>query len=208
MSFPRSPSSAPATPQNTAFNFVGALKQFLHADVYNAALTAGGFASAAYRYYATDEYHAHPPKIIVWEFLPQHDYNDGASENGFRQMIPAIYGACDEKSALAHTTGSLGGTTAFFDKIGQVPLKNTYIYLEATEPKERSLQLDVLYTDGNVDQADLTRSTRMANNGKYYFELSSGNAKAAKFFRLTTDVPEGKFTARICPYPGQRVAEK
>ena len=194
--------------QDDKFNFVGALKHDLGADVYNAAVTAGGFGESADRYYASDLYHKNPPKIIAWEFLPQHNYNNAESQNDFRQMIPAVYGECTAQSALAQQTAAISGTnTAILPGTSKISLKDSYLYLNVTEPAERSLKLEILYADGNADQVDLTRSTRTENNGKYFFELSNGNETKALFFHLVTDTPKGKVTARLCHYP-VNVAEK
>jgi alginate biosynthesis protein AlgX len=194
--------------ENDKFNFVNSLKKFSGIDAYNAALTGGGFGASSYRYYASDEYHQHPPKIIVWEFLPQHNYNNEESQNAFRQMIPAIYGACDEKTAQAHYSGEISREqTTIFTDIRDLPLHNSYIYLEALEPAERKIKLEVLYKNGNIDQVDLTRSTRADNNGKYYYELGKGANSNALLFHVITDTPKGKLNARICPYP-VHIAEK
>jgi alginate biosynthesis protein AlgX len=196
--------------EDDKFNFVGALKHFAHTDIYNAALTAGGFSSSAYRYYASDEYHEHPPKIVVWEFLPQHNFNNTESVNGFRQMIPAVYGACSKDKALAAYDGDITKEqTTFFDKIEKISLDNTYLYLDVKDPKERNLSVEVLYKNGDADQVDLTRSTRIANNGKYFYELGNPGDTNALFFHLITDSPKGHMTARLCPYPSNTtVAEK
>jgi alginate biosynthesis protein AlgX len=194
--------------QDDKFDFVGALKRFSRADIYNAALTGGGFGSSSYRYFASDEYRAHPPKIVVWEFLPQHDYNNAESLNAFRQMIPAVYGACRKDRALADFFGEITQKkTEFFSKIKDQSLKNTYLYLEATNPKERTLSVEILYKNGNADRVDLTRSSRMANNGKYYLELGNALENNAMFFHLITDIPQGHLSARLCQYP-VTIAEK
>lgn len=80
------------------FNFAGSLKQVLHADIRNRALSAGAFSGASLVFYATDEFHEHPPKILLWEFLSHHIFDDYL---GFRQMLPAINGACSADDALA-----------------------------------------------------------------------------------------------------------
>jgi alginate biosynthesis protein AlgX len=194
--------------EDDKFNFVGALKQYSHADIYNAALTGGGFSSSSYRYYASDEYHAHPPKIIIWEFLPQHNYNNTESMNGFRQMIPAVYGACSKEDALAEYSGDIKQTqTEFFSRIRNISLKDTYLFLDVKDPLERDLRVEILYSNGDADQTELTRSTRIKNNGKYYLELGNDVDTNALFFHLITDKPQGHVTARLCHYPTKIVGK-
>ncbi len=189
------------------FNFVGFLRQFLQADVYNAAV-AGGFGASAYRYFSSEEYRVHPPKIVIWEFLPHHDYNDNESTNAFRQMIPAIHGACSKAQASAQFDGNLTKTqTDVLTQLAGQSLKDSFLYLDVTNPTERTLKVEILYKDGNADQIDLTRSIRNKNNGEYYLELSDNTDKQALFFRIVTDTPRGHLTARLCQYPTY-VAEK
>lgn len=187
------------------FNFVGMLKNLLKTDVYNAAIIGGGFGSSSFRYYASDEYQEHPPKVVVWEFLTQHNYNASDADSSFRQMIPALYGACDPKDAVATYDGEIKSTKVdFFDKLKNTPLKDTYLYLEATNPEGRSLQVEILYADGEADMINMSRNTRMTNNGKYYLEMPDNTPL---FMNLITDKPEGNLHARLCRYPAQVVAD-
>jgi alginate biosynthesis protein AlgX len=188
--------------EDPKFNFVGSLKHFLHADVYNAAVVAGGFGSSSYRYYASDEYRANPPKFVVWEFLPQHEYNSEISMAAFRQMIPAVYGACDEKDAAATYKNAIT-TEKFniFKGINEKSLKDAYLYMEVSEPAERNLRVELLYANGDADQVDMTRSTRVPNNGKYFLELEPKTNQSLLFMRLLTDRPQGQVNARLCHYP-------
>ena len=166
-----------------------------------------GFGSSSFRYYASDEYHDYPPKVIVWEFLPQHNHNGEDTSKSFRQMIPAIYGACKPEDALATYEGEI--TQLEFDILADMknkPLKDTYIYMEVHNPEERNLKLEILYADGEADDVNLTRNTRIANNGKYYFEPSD---RKPLFFHVVTDKAEGQISARICSYPAKpEMAEK
>jgi alginate biosynthesis protein AlgX len=194
--------------EDNKFNFVGALKKFVHADIYNAALTGGGFGESAARYYASDEYHDHPPKAIIWEFLSQHNYNNAESLAAFRQMIPAVYGTCSKEKSLAAFDGPISGTqTELFSKVDNISLKDSYLYMDVKDPVERNLRVDILYDSGNADQVELTRSTRIHNNGRYFLELSDPANSHALHIQLVTDKPQGHVAARICPYPVQ-VAEK
>lgn len=80
------------------FNFVGSLKQELKADIRNRAVSAGAFSGSSLLFYSTDEFHEHPPKILIWEFLSHHNFDD---YEGFRQMVPAIMGPCKGDDVLA-----------------------------------------------------------------------------------------------------------
>ncbi|MBK9586583.1 MAG: hypothetical protein KA099_12005 [Alphaproteobacteria bacterium] len=79
------------------FNFVGSLKLALKSDIRNRALSAGGFGGAGVVFFASDEFQDHPPKILIWEFLSHHTFEDAPA---FRQMLPALNGACKTEEAV------------------------------------------------------------------------------------------------------------
>lgn len=79
------------------FNFVGSLKLALKSDIRNRALSAGGFGGAGVVFFASDEFQQHPPKILIWEFLSHHTFEDAPA---FRQMLPALNGACKAEEAV------------------------------------------------------------------------------------------------------------
>ncbi|MCB1592042.1 MAG: hypothetical protein KDI90_06275 [Alphaproteobacteria bacterium] len=80
------------------FNFVGSLKLALKSDIRNRAMSAGGFGGAGVVFFSTDEFQDYPPKILLWEFLSHHTFEDPVA---FRQMIPAVSGKCSGENLLA-----------------------------------------------------------------------------------------------------------
>jgi alginate biosynthesis protein AlgX len=189
------------------FNFAGFLRQNLGVDIYNAAVLGGGFGSSSFRYYASDEYRNQPPKVVVWEFLPQHNYNNAESLASLRQMIPAIYGACERTAALASYKGPIAGEKAdVFDKLPGDKIRNAYLYLHLADPADRAFRIEILYGNGDADQVELTRSTRAANNGKYFLEIDRDNERILSA-KIITAPGRGMLDALLCPYP-TKVAEK
>lgn len=189
--------------EDEKYNFVGALKGHLQTDIYNTAIIGGGFGASAERYFASDDYRNHPPKIILWEFLPQHNYNNNDTHNDFRQMLPAVHGACAEKDAVATFSTDISSTTISLfkdiEKSGN-QLKDKYLYMEVSNPEQRKLQTEILYADGNADKVELTRSNYTVNDGQYYLEFGNRANTHMLFFNLVTDIPQGHINARLCRY--------
>jgi len=200
------------TAHDEDFNFVGALKQELNTDIRNRALSAGAFSGSSLVFYAMDEFHNHPPKIIIWEFLAHHDFDDYV---GFRQIIPAIEGACTDEEALAVTTINLEGAfpaseakakdaplhdVLVFEDLEdqQIPGKGSYLYLEATEPNEQKMQVGILYANGDAEEVDISRSRRVDNNGKYYLQFDPAIEQNLLMIQIGTNKPQGMIKARIC----------
>lgn len=217
------------TENDRELNFVGSLETLLSADIYNAALAGGGFGGSPISWFSSDNFRAHPPKIVIWEFLAHHDFEDFRA---FRQIIPAIGGACSPSDAIATFETDLSGpqtiarplpeedgdddkdtqltrTTLFrsLDKKISAP-GGYFLYLETTQPIERRVRIGILYSNGDAEEIDLTRSRRTPNNGKYYLAFDESQGAIPLLVELGTDRNEGKISARLCGRPMGKLAGK
>lgn len=217
------------TENDRELNFVGSLEALLSADIYNAALAGGGFGGSAISWFSSDDFRTHPPKIVIWEFLAHHDFEDFRT---FRQIVPAIGGACSSSDAVATFDADLSGpampmrplpeeegdddkdarmtlTTLFggLDKKISAP-SGHFLYLEATQPIERRVRVGILYSNGDAEEIDLTRSRRTPNNGKYFLALDESQGAIPLLIELGTDRNEGKISARLCSRPMGKLAGK
>jgi alginate biosynthesis protein AlgX len=183
------------------YNFTGWLKENLKTDVQNASIAGGGFGSSALRYFASDGYIQNPPKLVIWEFLAQHNYNASDSMDDFRQIIPAVWGNCGKDKALATFSSGITKTETDLDTFMKAPMHNAYLYLEATNPNERTLQLEILYANGEGTITNLSRDKKIENNGKYFYLLDAAKGADPLYIRLITDTLEGQYEAALCPAP-------
>ncbi len=190
------------------FNFVGSLKQALNADIRNRALSAGAFSGSGLLFFSTDEFHQHPPKILIWEFLSHHNFDDYA---GFRQMLPAIQGGCSNEEALAIAEKSSINIIpnpiselqeiVFMNRLEEKDIRatETYLQLDVTEPEHREIHVSILYENGDADTIDVTRSRRGENNGRYFIDFSDEIDQNLMLIQIETDKAEGKIEAKLCP---------
>jgi alginate biosynthesis protein AlgX len=58
------------------FNFSGFLSQYSKLNVVNMAMSGGGYKGAIKRYLASDDFHAQPPRFLVWEMPSYYSLND------------------------------------------------------------------------------------------------------------------------------------
>ena len=189
------------------FNFVGSLKQALNADVRNRALSAGAFSGAGLLFFASEEFHEHPPKILIWEFLSHHDFDD---YDGFRQMLPAIQGDCKDEDTVISVgpkianmqTEALSGLyeIIFMDYLEEknIRAQDTYLQLDVTEPENRQLKVSILYSNGDADTIDVTRSRRGENHGRYFVDFPKEIDANLMMIQIETDKPQGKISAKLC----------
>ena len=181
------------------FGFAGALKKSLGTDVYNAAVTGGGAGMSPYTYFASDEYRSHPPKIIIWEFPSNYNYNSPASHTVFRQMLSAIEGGCSDKAALANWSGGIDSNeTNIFGSMEKIPLRDAYLYLEAQGSPAASLRTEVLYGDGEADEIDMAGLPAGSESRRYYLDMTPATAAPAQFLHILSDRPGGSLVARLC----------
>ena len=193
------------------FNFVGSLKKALKVDIRNKAMSAGGFSGAAHTFFGTDEFQNHPPKILIWEFLSHHQFDDYA---GFRQMLPAIEGGCSNEEALfASDNLEINIPDAEIDELQSVMHEfifmdyledkhvralDSYLELNVVEPENRRLQVSVLYANGDADTIDVSRSRRAKNEGKYFIDFNDDIDEELMLIQIETDKPLGKIEAKLC----------
>ena len=195
------------TEREDDFNFVGSLKQALSVDVRNNAMPIDRFSNSLYRFFSTDEFQNHPPKILIWEFISYHDFDE---YKGFRQMIPAIKGGCSDGDALVISDSmNINDPKTYEHGIYEIIFMNnlenkhiraldSYLELNVTEPEKRKLHVSVLYVSGDADTIDISRSSRVENNGRYFIDFTDEIDQELMVIQIETDKPLGKVKARLC----------
>tara|TARA_B100001989_G_scaffold253144_1_gene238402 strand:- start:2179 stop:3768 length:1590 start_codon:yes stop_codon:yes gene_type:complete len=225
------------------FNFVGSLKQELKADIRNRAVSAGAFSGSSLLFYSTDEFHEHPPKILIWEFLSHHNFDDYV---GFRQMVPALEGPCTGDDVLAtkeitidvpqyvidqdfeRIKDDLIDLTQFTEEQASelrrakkrnaalreslmhevlvfedledkhIKAKDSYLMIEVKNPENRLVNIGMLFSTGNAEEVDVSRSRRAENNGRYFWEFDPKEEGELIMLQIETNKPQGTIKANIC----------
>ena len=225
------------------FNFVGSLKQELKADIRNRAVSAGAFSGSSLLFYSTDEFHEHPPKILIWEFLSHHNFGDYV---GFRQMVPALEGPCTGDDVLAtkeitidvpqyvidqdfeRIKDDLIDLTQFTEEQASelrrakkrnaalreslmhevlvfedledkhIKAKDSYLMIEVKNPENRLVNIGMLFSTGNAEEVDVSRSRRAENNGRYFWEFDPKEEGELIMLQIETNKPQGTIKANIC----------
>jgi alginate biosynthesis protein AlgX len=218
------------TENDKELNFVGSLKTLLSADIDNFALAGGGFGGSAVSYFASDSFRANKPKVVLWEFLAHHDFEDFPA---LRQIEGSVGWSCEKSETRATYTGGFSSLTpvAPEDSLSSTPPSerkmweaetvlfeglekrisagdSTFLSLEVTDPVERSVKVGVLYSNGDAEEIDLTRSARAPNNGKYYLSFDSSEGVFPLLVQLSSNIPTGDISAKICSRSGSTLARK
>lgn len=186
-------------------NFEGHLKTALGADVYNAAVTGGGLDDSIVAYLASDEYKNHPPKVIIWEIPGYYDLSGDAAERTLRQVIPGIYGSCDNPLATLEAPVKLTeGKTDLLHDLGtkNLPVNGAYVALEFDEPVKKNFSMFIKGPGSSKSESYKFKRPR-SNSGNTFYYAPRGKT-ATNFDTVTISVPEKMLgmtvtQAQICP---------
>lgn len=182
-----------------SFNFDGFLSEAMGSAVANHAISGGLLMKSAVSYFSSAAFQADPPDLIVWEAPVYYDISGSALD--FRQIIPAVGGACAPDAAVASVDGRVSGAPAAMDVPTEAKVSGTknFLYFEASNPAFTTFSLRVEYDDGDLEEAPIDRSDRYINEGRFFFEFSPDiRASVSRVTLVPADERETDYTMRIC----------
>jgi len=156
-----------------AYNFAGFLEQYSGAQVLNMAVSGGGFDSALMQYMSSQEFHEHPPKILIWEFATHYDM---AQPGFYRQAVPLVDNGCEGQKVVLQNKVKLrpGNNEVLVN--GQQQLLDLrggdyQVDLRFSDPSVHQAQATLWYLNGRRENFKLEQSDRIDTGGRYVFEL-------------------------------------
>jgi alginate biosynthesis protein AlgX len=157
-----------------AFNFVGFLEEALGLEVANYAISGGGAFTSLQSYVQSGALDKAPPKYVVWE-NPAYNRLDEEGGTYFRQIIPAVYGACSGDTRLlektVHVDRAASATIAITgspDVLGH----RFYFALQASASDIRTLSLELNHEGGDGETFAIARSDRLPPSDRFFVEVS------------------------------------
>jgi alginate biosynthesis protein AlgX len=169
----------------------------LHTEVANASVDAGGIDSALTLMLSDPGYTQTRPRVLLWESPDIYSFNMPVL---WRQVIPALAGACSEADALASSRVPLAATTPLLSNISApVTGGKDYLYLHSDSAALTSFTLTLTYADGQQEKVEMERTTRAPNHGHYYLELNPAYSTTLTAVSLSAPAPaSGQITTRLC----------
>ena len=156
-----------------AYNFAGFLEQYSGAEILNNAISGGGFDSSLLQYLSSQEFHEHPPKIIIWEFATHYDM---AQKSFYRQAMPLVDNGCKgQKAVLTNDVKLHNGATEVLVN-GKNQLLNLQgnqyqVDLTFSDPSVKTLKATIWYLNGRRENLKLEQSAAADTGGRYVFQL-------------------------------------
>jgi alginate biosynthesis protein AlgX len=159
------------------------------------AVDGGGPDSAIQEYLLGDSYANDRPSFVVWEF-PIH--NSPKSLGLYRQIVPSIYGSCYGENILMQKDIVLDGQKFSFQN---VPHDTTYVELKIEDKSIVNFLIETHFASGEVDEIQISRSTRGNNTGRFFFEPNSlGFTISELILNFATPVTSNAVIL-FCKYP-------
>jgi hypothetical protein len=191
------------------FNFAGFLSQETGLDVLPVSLSAGRALSSLLLYLRSPEYAAAPPRFLVWEFpfyslrIPHHVEVPGISDHDiYRELIPAVHGACGAGAAAGSLAIGAGEHTLFAGSKSGFTAGSHYLHLQLGDTTPGPFTVVTTFADGTTERFDLGRYTRIEGNGRYFVAFDEASASPVRGVALELgDEASGQLAWQVCPYP-------
>lgn len=178
-------------------NFAGFLEEASGLTVLNASAVGGGAEAALEAYLRSETFRAEAPTFLVWEFATLFDIPQNPVF--YRQLLPSLKGACSVQESMASVTKPLSERTVLFTPALFTPAPpetSRFLYLEFSDLSQKAFELGLTYRSGREETLSIRRSSREANDGKFFLELAGAVSRVA----LTLpDEASGEVGARLCP---------
>lgn len=193
------------------YNFAGYLKQYLGADLINAALTGGSFEGSLMQYLPSEQFQKHPPKILIWE-MPYQNYpsSDKNPHKVFRQLVALVNNGCAGRPTTLYNKVELhaGTNEVLFNGGGQVlPLlgRKTLLDVSFSDPTIKDFHAELWYLNGIKESLKLHFTQYVDNKGRFVAELRTDTPQYADttLLGMTMDLDETPakpltVTAQLC----------
>ncbi|WP_041524916.1 alginate O-acetyltransferase AlgX-related protein [Gilvimarinus agarilyticus] len=160
------------------YNFQGFLQDYIGAEILNYALQGSGQDGSLIQYLQSPDYDPdNPPKAIIWELPVSYALDDPLI---YRQLIPAVDGACDKADAVLQQQASF---SAMQPEQRYEVLSNTagdwrdlrgqagYLDLRVSDSSLKEFYVITYYDNGERDKVWFRRPA-IVDGGQYYLELS------------------------------------
>ena len=195
-------------PKPSYANFVGFLKEQLSVDVRNESITGGSFRGSIANYVLTGQYAQTKPKVIIWELSAHYGLDQ---KQTFREIIPALYGACSDANSVVSTRGDLKpDETVLLDNLEEknISASGYYLFLALSDKDIRDFKIAFAYNDREEEDAfKVERSAKNfpENNGAFFVELRSAIVESLQSVTIKKgkDKIRGSYNAKICRVPGR-----
>lgn len=199
-------------------NFAGRMKEFLGADIYNAAVIDGGIEGAMLSYLGSREYKEHPPKILIWEIPSFFDLGSDSVKSMLRQLQPSVFRSCEKPLREQKDVKISYGIDVFGGLAYSAPTDQTY-YMAFTfsKPMKDKFMIRIKYDDNSSEEVTILPARGLPKDGS---DMGEGAPEDNSYFYAPKLVGRAKIRAvtfsgaggvtvnsALCAFPGNQASQ-
>ena len=179
-------------------NFGGFLQAALGLEVLNAAFPGSGVYGSLESYLRSKDFRRTPPKVLIWETLLMSWQRRPSLPDEQRQVLPSVYGPCQNPLARRKLRTLQKGTNKLIDA-PDGRRKGLYLHLTLNDRALVKFRVLLRYP-ARTERVQIARTTRVPNTGEFYLDLGADASLKA----LALDLPKaasGGARVSICRAP-------
>ncbi|MEK7801225.1 MAG: hypothetical protein AAB276_02115, partial [Pseudomonadota bacterium] len=196
-------------------NFLGFLKEYTQADIYDATISGGGIDDPLIAYLSSADFKTSPPKMIVWE-IPGHYVLARKDALFLDEIVPSALGECSNPVADFKNNAVDGKTIDLFQNISNKDVQGDgyYIRLKFDKPVDKKIELLFHYEDNKDASYSFKRNARYPFDGLFHVQLpykktKDGTLLTLDSIELTPDKQLSNLTVsgQLCPMPSDLITD-
>lgn len=187
------------------FNFDGFLMESTGLNIANYAISGGMLFNALISLTNNPQFETMKPPYIFWEAPTVYDLNTNTT-SAFRQIIPALHGACGDDKAIV--VGDVDLSKAKGGVLLEVPADKKihghgyYLVLDASSRALNKFTLEMDYDDEDGEWFLVDRTLYFDNAGRFFVELSDEiDSNLVKVSIDTSGNTKASMKAKLCAVP-------
>ncbi|WP_100656523.1 alginate O-acetyltransferase AlgX-related protein [Alteromonas flava] len=196
------------------FNFVGYVQEYANVPVTNYALSGGGLIGSWINYLKSGDFHAQPPRLIIWEVPGWRDFEP----RFFHTILPLFFDTCGPDDVAMQASkltvnANQRYPNAVFDPKGSVkPARELMLQIETDSPHIEELQLRLWFANGGSRLYKLRHQYRTPNDGQFQTLLGENHnyplqpvvgidIENTKFYSSGGEQPSASVDVKLCSNP-------
>jgi len=192
------------------FTFPGYLQRELSTEVLVNYLGGAGPLTTLMEYLRSDAFIDAPPRLLIWEWntagcwVRREEAPEFVKETAWNQIIPSIWGPCDDPVLTGTTTVKAGENTLIQAQPGAAaPSGDLYLHLGVSSPSLVAFEVIARQQGGVEQRIEVPYFGRLRYSGHVFLQLPT---MASAIEELVLVAPEGvnaDVNAQLCRVPAR-----
>ncbi len=190
--------------------FPGYLQRELGTEVLVNYLGGAGPLTTLMEYLRSDAFIDAPPRLLIWEWntsgcwISRPETPDFVEETAWNQIVPSVWGLCDDPVLTGSATISAGDTPLMQAQPGSTaPSGDLYLHLGVSSPSLVAFELLAREADGTEQRIEVPYFGRLRYSGHVYVQLPTMTSGIQELVLVAPDGVNATVDAQLCRVPGR-----